>query len=267
LALRRIRCEVEYVGAAYAGFQRQPGKKTVQATLERAITAVTQAKVTVDGAGRTDAGAHACAQVVAFTTGSRLPVDTLARAINVHLPRDIAVTRAEEATTGFHPRYDAVSRTYRYLIWNRPARSPFWHERSAHIRQPLDVALMHCAAQCLIGHHDLGAFAPVSSTVRRVRRLDRAACTRDGHLVAIELQAEGFMKQMVRAIAGTLCDVGRRRLTVDDFRSIVESADRRRAGVTMPAYGLYLMHVSYSDDVTGELFSRATDPLTVSEER
>lgn len=240
---------VEYVGTAYAGFQRQPGKVTVQSALEHAIEAATGERVRLIGSGRTDAGAHAYGQVVAFSTSSALPPDKLSRAINAHLPDDIAVWRAGAVSDSFHPRFDARSRTYRYVIWNRPIRSPFVARRAAHVKQPLDVEAMDAAAALLAGSHDFGAFIPVATSGDRRRTVFEAQCWRDGALVQFEIEASGYMRQMIRSMAGTLILVGSGRLTVDGFRDVLLAADRRHRGPTAPAHGLYLVRVRYPGDV------------------
>ena len=246
LATRRICCVVEYLGAAYAGFQRQPGKVTVQATLEKAIAGVTQEATRVIGSGRTDAGAHALHQVVAFSTSSALPAQTLQRAINAHLPSDVAVIEAREVGEDFHPRFDARSRTYRYLIWNRETRSPFWNGRAAHVARPLDEGLMDLAAQELLGSHDFGSFVPTALPGSHERQMHAARCWREEHLVVVELRATGFMRQMVRSIVGTLLLVGHGKIDVAALREIVSSRNRHLAGTTAPACGLYLYDVQYA---------------------
>ena len=197
------------------------------------------------GSGRTDAGAHSLGQVVAFSTGTSLSPDVLQRAINAHLPDDLAVTEASEVETDFHPRFDASSRLYRYTIWNRAVRSPFWAGRAAHVKRPLDAGMMSEAADLLVGRHDFGAFVPVGLPGSRERTIYHAACRREGDLVTVDLEATGFMRQMVRAIVGTLVRVGLRSIELNDFRRILLSADRTKAGTTMPAHGLYLVAVNY----------------------
>lgn len=236
---------MEYLGSAYAGFQRQGERKTVQLTLERAISAVTQEDVRVVGSGRTDAGAHAIGQVIAFSTESALPPEVLCRAINAHLPFDIAVTSVADVEPDFHPRHGASSRTYRYLIWNRQIRSPLWIGRAAHIKARLDERAMDEAAQLLVGRHDFGAFVPTAQQGSRERAMDSTSCRRDGHLVIVDLTATGFMRQMVRALVGTLVRVGMGAIGAADFQRILCSRDRSRAGVTMPACGLYLLGVQF----------------------
>lgn len=240
------------MGMSYAGFQSQPGKATVQSVLESAIARVTGEHVGIIGAGRTDAGAHARAQVIAFSTESALSADVLGRAINAYLPDDIAVTSIAEADEVFHPRFDALSRTYRYIIGNRSTPSPFWVGRAMFVRPRLDVDAMAEAAALLEGVHDFGAFVATSAPGDRTRTMYSAQCWRESDLVLIELEATGFMQQMVRAIAGTLVRVGLGKLNVADFATILASRDRVQAGDTAPACGLYLMRVRYTSDSGSE---------------
>lgn len=233
------------MGTHYVGFQRQSGKASVQGTMEMAVEAVTGERVTIAGSGRTDAGAHALGQIVAFNTSSALADGVMLRALNAHLPRDIAVTSVWEAAPDFHPRHDAQRRHYRYLIWNRQVRSPFWEGRAAHIPYALDVQLMDSAARALEGTHHFDSFVPARLSGLAVRTLYRARCEREGFLISIDLQASGFMRQMVRAIVGTLVAVGARQLAESDVRDILASRRRARGGVTAPARGLYLVEVDY----------------------
>jgi tRNA pseudouridine38-40 synthase len=233
------------LGASYAGFQKQPGKTTVQETLEKAIEVVTHEKLKVTGSGRTDAGAHALGQVIAFTTSSELSVARLGQAININLPKDVAVTSVRDVEETFHPRFDATRRIYRYLIWNRSVRSPLWHGRAAHVKYTLDDRLMTEAATHLLGEHDFGAFVPSNLKEGRIRTLYRVDCRREGDLVVLELEGNGFRPQMIRSIVGTLIRVGRGQIRPDDLPEILQSKDRTRAAETAPAYGLYLMDVIY----------------------
>lgn len=238
---------IEYLGTNYVGFQRQPRGVTVQQTLEEAIGSITGETVTVYGSGRTDAGAHAVGQVIAFSTDMDLEPRTLVRTLNALLPRDIAVVEAEEVPLEYHPRYHAVSRTYRYLIWNRGVRSPFWQGRAAHVSRHLDERVMNLAAGRLVGRRDVGAFVPARTKSEKVRRIYATSCTRQDDLITIEITASGFMRQMVRAIAGTLIEVGLGHRTPEDFERIVTSRDRRQGGDTAPPEGLYLISVQYDD--------------------
>jgi tRNA pseudouridine38-40 synthase len=220
--------------------------RTVQGVLEEAVEAVTQERTRIVGSGRTDAGAHALGQVVAFSTSSVLPADTLVRAINAHLPVDVAVVDAQDVDLEFHPRFDARSRVYRYLIWNRPVRSPHWTGHAMYIPGRLDVASMNEAAGLLVGCHDFSAFVPVQQDGSRVRAVSAATVRREGDLVVFEIEATGFMKQMVRSIAGTLIRVGRGKVPAGDITRILTSKERTMAGDTAPAHGLYLVDVRYA---------------------
>jgi len=202
--------------------------------------------IQVAGSGRTDAGAHAVSQVVAFTTSSALPAETMRRAANAVLPRSIALVEARDAVPSFHPRVDARSRTYCYLIWNRATRSPFWEERATHVKRLLDESTMNAAAQYLVGLHDFSTFVPNALEGQRVRRIDRAVCRRDRDLVMVELQGSGFMRQMVRSMAGTLVRVGLGKMTSAEFSDVLRSGERKAAGDTLPACGLYLVDVQYN---------------------
>jgi tRNA pseudouridine38-40 synthase len=219
---------------------------TVQQVLEEAIGAVTQEDVRTTGSGRTDAGAHALGQVFTFASATRLPAEALRRAVNARLPYDISLKDAADASENFHPRHSARARTYRYLIWNRPARSPFWADRATHIPVPLDHELMHEACQLLVGNHDFSSFVPVHQGANRTRTIIGASCSRDGDLVTIELEANSFMRQMIRSIAGTLIRVGLKKASIGDFADVLESRTRTQAGDTAPAHGLYLVSVQYA---------------------
>jgi tRNA pseudouridine38-40 synthase len=234
----------------------------VQGALEEAVLAVAGERCAVVASGRTDAGANALSQVVAFSTASRLSSEVICQALNAHLPDDIAVTAAEDVDVAFHPRFDASSRVYRYVIWNRPVRSPFWAGRSAHVRHPLNERAMNEAAECLIGLHDFGAFAPARHMTGYERTMYRARCWREADLVQVELEASGFLRQMVRAIVGTLVRVGRGVMDITDFDDVLKSADRARAGDTMPGCGLYLIGPKYSSP--GPLPYEPLDELMVA---
>jgi tRNA pseudouridine38-40 synthase len=235
--------------------------------LEGALSRVTQEDIHVIGSGRTDAGAHAVFQVVAFSTESGLQPGVLQRAANAMLPRDVVITGARDVPESFHPRFDAQSRVYRYVIWNRPVRSPFWEGRGAHIKPHLDESAMHDAVQYIIGSNDFASFVPTTFHGSRERTVWEARCWRDGWTVNVEIEAEGFMRQMVRSIAGTLIDVGRGKIDIDEFKRIVLARDRTQAGRTAPAHGLYLVSVRYQDSKSlfeARSFSASFAPFTIA---
>jgi tRNA pseudouridine38-40 synthase len=210
---------------------------------------IVQEPVKTLASGRTDAGAHAVCQVVAFSTESRLRAATLCRAMNAVLPDDIAVTSCRDTSEDFNPRRDAASRTYRYLIWNRTVRSPFLLDRAAHVKPRLDEEEMNRAAHALVGRHDLSAFIPVRSDGNRERSIYSLHCRRNGHMVTVEIEATGFMRQMVRAIVGTLIRVGTGKLSPAEFADILGGRDRALGGDTAPACGLYLVAVRYPGEI------------------
>lgn len=240
---------LEYDGTGFAGWQRQAGdERTVQGTLERVVGEVCGEAPQVTGAGRTDAGVHALGQVAAVSVPTRLGAGELQRALNARLPKDLAVVACEDAPRDFHPRYDARSKLYRYVVWNGRARSPL-RERTAHwVPVPLDVEAMGQAAGALEGHHDFASFKAAGSDVEdTVRTLHRAEVTGGpGGEVRLELEGSGFLRHMVRNVAGTLIEVGLGKRPPEGISGLLEARDRTLAGPTAPARGLTLVWVSYA---------------------
>ena len=212
--MRNIKLTLAYDGTAYAGWQFQAQERSVQEVLEAAIEKVTGAKTRVAGSGRTDAGVHALGQVAAFRTESRLPAEVLRRALNAHLPQDVAVLEAVEVDEGFHPIRDARRKRYRYVIRDGPVRDVFRRGTAWHCRFDLDADAMHRAAQALAGTHDFRSFETQGSkrrtTVRTVYDIQvRRGDGPDRHVICVEIEADGFLYNMVRCIVGTLVQVGR----------------------------------------------------------
>lgn len=244
--LQRIAVGIEYDGSRYAGWQRQSDAPSIQAEVERALGAVADHAIEAVCGGRTDAGVHSHGQVAHFDTSARRSARGWALGANTELPADIAVLWAVEVPGEFHARYSAVSRTYRYVIQNRPVRPALSRQRVCWIHQPLDEAAMHEAAQCLLGEHDFSAFRASECQSRTaVRRLDRIAVTRLGECVSIEVTANAFLHHMVRNIAGTLIAVGRGDRPAAWVAETLASRDRRSAGITAPAGGLYFLRIGY----------------------
>ncbi len=249
--MRTLRLVVEYDGTGYCGWQRQRGSgasglPSVQATLEAAVQAVTGEAVKVVGAGRTDAGVHACGQVASLVTGSRIPAERFAPALNAHLPPDVRVLEAQEAPDGFHARYDAISRTYRYLILNRPAPSALLRHRAYHVPEPLDVEAMRQALAPFVGRQDFAAYRGVGSPTRTtVCTLLEADVAQAGSRISVTLTADRFLRHMVRMLVGTLVRVGTGRLPPEAPYEFLQDADTRRTGPTLPPHGLYLVRVDY----------------------
>lgn len=243
---------VEYDGTQYLGFQvqgpaaagRRSGR-TVQGEIESALAAVAQRAVRIVAAGRTDAGVHASGQVIHLDVvwGHALP--DLQRALNAVLPRDIALRELREAPPSFHARYSARSREYAYTIWNAPVRSPL-HERYAqHCQRPLDAEAMDRACQCLVGTHDFLPFGWPPHGDNTVRTVFRARCRREGEQVLVEIEADAFLRSMVRRIVGNLILVGYGDLSVEGFADLLSLRHRRLPAVAAPAQGLTLVRVRY----------------------
>jgi tRNA pseudouridine38-40 synthase len=245
--MRTIKLTIEYDGTQYLGWQVQPKGSTLQGILEEKLSALTGEKIDLLGSGRTDAGVHALGQVAHFKTKSRLDVQTVQRALNSLLPSDMVIQRVEEVGEDFHARRSSKGKVYEYRILNRHLRSVFYRGYAWHIPQTLNIREMKKATRSLMGEHDFSSFQSVGSPKRTsVRKVTRAEWKRgrDG-LLHFEIEANGFLKQMVRAIVGTLVEVGRRKITSEEFQKILDSRDRKKAGPTAPAHGLFLKEVKY----------------------
>jgi tRNA pseudouridine38-40 synthase len=244
-AVAYLRATVAYDGTEFAGFQVQARERTVQGELEAALARITQERIRVIGAGRTDSGVHARGQVVAFRSRWQRSVFELHSAWNAVLPKDIAVWTMEEVGEQFHPRFSAHSRAYQYTIWNNPIRDPllrriaFWHPRS------LDVDAMVEAARVLVGEHDFATFGTPPQGTNTTRRLISADWTLEGRILRFGIEANAFLYRMVRSLVGTMLQVGRGELSVEEFGERFAAADRSRSGPTVPAHGLCLMAVKY----------------------
>ncbi len=248
--MRFFKLTVAYDGTAYAGWQVQAAGRTIQAELERALLQVTGQRIRAVASGRTDAGVHALGQVVSFAARTKLPPDVLRRAIDAHLPHDIVVREVREAPEGFHAIRDAIRKRYRYLIQDGPLRDVFTRHYAWYLPQRLDAAAMRAAAACLSGRHDFTSFqaagSPRASPVRTVyellveRRPDAA-----GERLAIEIEADGFLYNMVRNIVGTLVEVGRGKQPAAWVAEVLAARNRKLAGMTAPPQGLFLVHVEY----------------------
>jgi tRNA pseudouridine38-40 synthase len=245
--MRNIKLTIEYEGKSYLGWQVQPKGPTVQGTIEEQLRRLTRETVHLISSGRTDAGVHAIGQVAHFKTQHPMDCPTLRRALNSLLPADIMIREVEEVDQDFHARKDCKSKVYEYRVLNRNVRSVFLREYAWHISQPLDLGEMKKAAQRLIGEYDFSSFRSVGTPTRTaVRNVIRAEWKRDREgLLTFEIEANGFLKQMVRAIVGTLVEVGKKKITPEDFGQILESKDRTKAGPTAPAHGLFLKEVKY----------------------
>ena len=244
--MRRYKLILEYEGTAYHGWQVQPGLPTIQGLLQDALARIVGAPVSVTGAGRTDAGVHALAQVASFRADTRLDLPTLRRALNASLPRDIVVRQAAEVPPEFDARRSARSKIYRYSILCRDHPSAFLGRHSLYVPHPLEFAAMARAAELVVGTHDFSAFrAGTCTAATPVRTVLRAAWRQDGDLWHFEITANAFLQHMVRILVGTLLEVGRGKRPPSHVAEVLVTKDRRRAGKTAPPHGLCLVEVHY----------------------
>lgn len=248
----RYKLLVEYEGTLYLGWQIQPQGRSVQGEFETALQRLTGQQIRVTAAGRTDRGVHASGQVVSFQLPQVWPTTTLQRALNALLPHDVAVCRVETVADAFDPRRHAVSRTYVYRIWNRRVASPFWRRFAWHVPTPLDTGAMQQAAQALVGEHDFASFqASGCEAQHAVRRVLRSEVQHYGPMIRYEIEANAFVRHMVRNIVGTLVQIGGGERPASDLAEILARRDRRWAGPTAPAQGLCLVAVRYEPPNTG----------------
>jgi tRNA pseudouridine38-40 synthase len=247
--MRTLKLTVQYDGTDFVGWQRQPTGVSIQGLLEDALAPIEKASVTVHGAGRTDAGAHAMAQVASAVVTTTLDVRTIGRALNAVLPGAVRVLTVEEADDGFHARFSARAKTYEYHIINAPFASAFLRRYVWHVPQPLDVEAMRTAAGPLVGTHDFAGFQGTGTTVSTTERTILDLEIDDGGgfdlPLVIRITGDGFLRYMVRNIIGTLVEVGVGRWDPWRLLAILESADRSKAGPTAPAQGLFLTQVTY----------------------
>ncbi|MCA9498035.1 MAG: tRNA pseudouridine(38-40) synthase TruA [Nitrospira sp.] len=241
-----IKLTIEYDGTAYAGWQRQPNQPTIQAALETALTRITQQHISVIAAGRTDAGVHARGQVVSFHSNQPIPANKWRFAINSALPPDISVLSSEEVPESFHARYSAKEKRYEYRISRHPARPAIDRNRVWHLPYDLDIPAIRQAMSDLLGCHDFTSFqGPRASTSDPMCVVSEVSLNSEPMTVSIQIQANRFLKQMVRALIGTLTEVGRHKRSPCSMVDILQAKDRRAAGETAPPQGLYLLHVLY----------------------
>ena len=243
---RRVAAIIEYDGTGYAGWQSQVHSISIQDAVQAALSFVAGHPVVAICAGRTDTGVHAVGQVVHFDTHAVRSPRAWVLGANTKLAPGIALQWAGEVTMGFHARHRAIRRIYRYLILNRSARSALQRTRVAWIHRPLDAAAMHAAAQALIGEHDFSAFRSVHCQSKTaIRRVDAIEVTREGDYLWLQITANAYLHHMVRNIVGTLLEVQRAANPGAAMATVLMSADRRYAGATAPAAGLYLWRVDY----------------------
>lgn len=245
--IKNFKITIEYDGQNYHGWQRQKNDPSIQAEIEKALFKMTRIDIPVIGSGRTDAGVHALGQVAHFRCRSHLEADVFQRALNSILPEDIIIRECSQVSETFHARYDAKSKIYQYKILNRRLPSAIGRQYAWFIRKRLEIENMRTACRCILGEHDFKAFegtgSPRSSTVRHVMKAELAESRSD--LLIFEIEANGFLRFMVRNIVGTLVDVGLSKTTPEGFKHILASKDRSLAGATAPPHGLCLIEVKY----------------------
>jgi tRNA pseudouridine38-40 synthase len=248
--MQTFKITLAYDGAGFVGWQRQAAGTSIQGLLEEALRALDERDVAIAGAGRTDAGVHALGQAASFTLARAIAPDVLVRALNARLPATVRVLSAARAPAGFHARFAARTKTYRYRLWNDEVLNPFERDYAWHVTGPLDLESMGVAAALFEGRHDFSAFHAAGSATRTTERvvLSSRVARADVRLIVYEVSGNGFLRHMVRIIVGTLVEIGRGRRSPEWLREVLASRDRARAGPTAPAAGLFLVSVDYHPD-------------------
>jgi tRNA pseudouridine38-40 synthase len=247
--MRNLKITLQYDGTNYVGWQRQAAGVSIQGLIEEALARIEGGPVTVHGAGRTDAGVHALAQVATVGLGADIDPPALARSLNAVLPADVRVLSVQEVEPQFHARFSAVGKVYEYRIVNAPIVSSFLHRYVWHVARPLDLGAMRDGSTLLIGAHDFAAFQGAGSAVGSTERVVRAIEWEEGggydRPLVMRIEAQGFLRHMVRNITGTLAEVGAGRWPPPRVADILASRDRTQAGPTAPPQGLFLVRVDY----------------------
>ncbi len=244
--MRNLLLTLCFDGSAYHGWQVQENAVTVQSTLQDAVQRILGVRENIIGCSRTDAGVHAEMFCCNMRTEKEMPPEKLQTALNAVLPRNIAVLSVKEVPYEFHARYDCKGKVYKYLIWNARTRSPFYENRAYHYPWPLDVPMLNEQIRQFLGQHDFSAFCASGSSVEdRVREITRAEILRNDDLVEIYIGGNGFLYNMVRIMVGTLLDIQSGAILPNSIPEILEQKNRKNAGVTAPAHGLYLHQVNY----------------------
>lgn len=241
-----IKLTLEYDGTYYHGWQKQPYLTTIQGTLEKALSRLTQNSIQVYGAGRTDAGVHALGQVAHFSPPVPFQPEVWVRGLNATLPEDIVVRSADPVSDSFHARFSAKGKTYTYFLHNAQQRSPFRRQAAWHLPRTLDLKKMRVAAKQLLGEHDFTSFcAAAGEAENRLVDLREIRIEQRGEEIRITVEAPRFLQYMVRNLVGFLVEVGKGRRLGKEVPSILAAKDRRQAGPTAPAHGLFLVRVEY----------------------
>ena len=246
LNMRNIALTLQYHGTSYHGWQRQKNAMTVQQTVEEAIFAVTGENSTVHGCGRTDAGVHALEYVCNFRSPAKLPIERVPHALNAQLPDDICCLSAYDAEPEFHARFSATGKKYVYKILNRDTRDVFLKDLAWQIKYPLDIDIIRQACVPFVGTHDFAAFCAVGGTVKETTRtIYSLDASRQGDVISIEVEGNGFLYNMVRIVVGTLVYAANGKIDVNDIADIISGKNRCVAGITAPPHGLYMAKAMY----------------------
>lgn len=248
--MRRVMLTVAYDGTSYSGWQIQPNAQTIEGVLNSELSELLGESIKVIGASRTDAGVHADGAIAVFDTNSRIPGEKFSYALNRSLPDDIVIRKSQDVPSDFHPRKTATRKTYRYSIWHDSFELPTKRLYTHHIYTKLDIDAMKKSCSYFLGEHDFSGFCSINnqteSTVRTI--YDIKVCqAEDNRQIDIYVTGNGFLYNMVRIIAGTLIDVGRGRIKLDDIKGIIDSCDRDKAGDTAPAKGLTLVGYEFTE--------------------
>ncbi len=245
---KRIRLTVSYDGSSYSGWQRQINAPSIQQTLEKSLISLTGEPLGITGASRTDAGVHALGQVAHFDSNASIPPEKYSFALNTRLPSDIRVTDSQLVSPGFHARYSAQGKTYRYQIHNSPHSSALYRNQRAHVALPLNVDAMRKASLAILGEHDFRAFAAAGSEAKfTTRDIQSVVVTQQGDLIEIMVAGRSFLYNMVRILVGTMIYIGLGKLPETALAKALETGDRLDLGITAPAHGLTLMEVRYGE--------------------
>jgi tRNA pseudouridine38-40 synthase len=246
--VRNIKIKIAYDGTDYHGWQTQLNRPTIQETIEQAISVVMKQNVNLTGSGRTDSGVHALGQVANFTSDTNIPEEKIKIALNANLPRDIRIIESEYVSSEFNSRFDAHDKTYMYQIFNDRVWNPFYSRYSCFVPANLDFEKMEKAVKFLIGTHDFRSFMAAGSEVKTtVRTIYDARLIKEGKIIKLYINGNGFLYNMVRIISGTLIDIGKGIKTVQCIEKAINHADRTLLGHTAEPQGLFLVNVSYGN--------------------
>lgn len=256
-SIRNIRLKISYDGTDYCGWQKQHNGITIQEEIERCLCTMTTEVISLHGAGRTDAGVHAQGMIAHFSTGSTLSCKSLLRGANSMLPGAIRIVECIEVSAAFHSRFSAVGKKYHYTLFTGKILSPFLRFTSLHVARPLDLDNVRECLEITIGTHDFSSFEnngtrdkSITTGKGAVRTIQSASLLMgDDDILTLEFIGDGFLKNMVRNLVGTILDAGRNKITPEEFKEILEARDRSRAGATAPAHGLALVEVYYDQPV------------------